>query len=363
MTEIIIEAKSLLQIFGQTTSNKLSNKQKFTALANVNLAIQKGSTAIILGPSGSGKSTLFNILATQSIPTAGKLRIHYSEPITLTHSNLLKFRWTTIGYMQQRLDSNFVSRFSLKQLLQFMREMDSNLKIEIHKLKEYLIELGMDERHLNIPIQKLSGGEQQRISLLLLLIRDPTIYLLDEPTSFLDDKNKKRIIKILNRLKNQNKTLIISTHDGELLSLADKVYFLENGQIKGNSQSIESIAESLWSQNFRVKGTQASKEYNLVIPAIVFQLLPPQIPYILITEEKKNKRREQDNPLKFSFSQANKSAFDNAVKNTETLENWIFLDSNTFKIPTNCQSPHWLNRKILWIFTKTGIQIHLHEKK
>lgn len=97
---------------------------------------------------------------------------------------------------------------------------------------EHLEEVGMDESYLAKKVYQLSGGEKQRIAIVRILLKPFQLLLADEPTGNLDDKNKQKIIELFLALKKQGKTIVCVTHDPEISGKADRVIYIEKGEIR-----------------------------------------------------------------------------------------------------------------------------------
>lgn len=345
MSQIKIE--ELFQVFHRPVLTKKSSEQYFIALSDINLQIDKGSTTVIIGMSGAGKTTLFDILSTQLEPSTGKLSIEGIQPISLDDEELLEFRWNTIGYMHQLLAKNFMKRFTFRQHLDLLKDKGSIIKPNNEKILSYLKKLGLKPQHLDLKISKMSGGEQQRISLLLLMLRDPEIYLLDEPTSFLDSTNRSLVLQLLKTLKANNKTLILATHDPELLALADSTYYMDNGRLH-TEKVIEKVSATLADLTFQVEGSPPTLDFLLTIPPQVYQHLKHTQIYVIQYLLQKSQN--------LSFRNLDNQSFE-----TKLIKNWIYLDSNSFTIPLKFQNQNWFSKKILWVFTEDGIQISFQD--
>lgn len=190
-------------------------------IKDYSLTIPQNSFTIIAGPSGSGKSTLLNIMGLLDVPDSGDVTI-------LTQRNLKPFsrRATTmlrnhIGYLFQ----NFA--------LVPEKTVAYNLKIAMEGLKtsqdtmlDALNQVGLPNI-LDQHVYQCSGGEQQRIAIARLLLKPCDLILADEPTGSLDAANKYLIFDLLKDLQARGKTVVVVTHDQDLIALADHVIYLE----------------------------------------------------------------------------------------------------------------------------------------
>lgn len=204
-------------------------ESKIEVLKDINLNIQKSKFIALCGPSGSGKSTLLNIIGGIDRPTSGKIFVGNKELTNQNEDFLADFRCHQIGFVFQSY--NLVSTLTVAENIAFPMEW---LRISPDKIVErvdILLEtIGLKHRDTHFPSQ-LSGGEQQRVALARALANNPPLVLADEPTGNLDKKNAQKIIQALKLLKQNGKTIIVSTHDSNIQKLADEVLYLEEGQL------------------------------------------------------------------------------------------------------------------------------------
>ncbi len=207
---------------------------KITVLKNINIEIPKANFVVICGPSGSGKTTLLNILSGIDRPTKGKI-IVAKQDLTIQDEDFLSdFRCNHIGFVFQAY--NLVSTLTVAENVAFPMEWAQKPEKEIEKRVEELLKtVGLEHRATHFPSQ-LSGGEQQRVAFARALANDPELILADEPTGNLDAKNAQKIIQVLQFLKSQGKTVIVSTHDLQIRELADQVFCLDEGELVGQDE-------------------------------------------------------------------------------------------------------------------------------
>lgn len=201
-------------------------------LREVNLVVLCGEFATIHGASGSGKTTLLNLIGGIDQPTKGAIYVFGEELTQKNEDYLSDFRCHKIGFVFQSY--NLVSTLTVAENLAFPMEWTQKPAHEIEeRVNELLSNLGLQHRKNHFPAQ-LSGGEQQRVALARALANDPPLLLVDEPTGNLDAVSSQKVIDILKSLKNEGKTIIVSTHDNRIMQLADRAFCLDNGRI-GNS--------------------------------------------------------------------------------------------------------------------------------
>ncbi|TXT62975.1 MAG: putative ABC transporter ATP-binding protein [Promethearchaeota archaeon] len=199
----LISLKNVSKIYGE-------ERTEIRALDNVNLEIEKGKIITIMGPSGSGKSTLLNLLGAMDSPTSGKIIVGGRDIGSLPERKLSSYRKETVGFV-----------FQTFYLLPNLNVMDNiliplipyGIKSGNRKRAQELLDLvGLGNRGES-KVGKLSGGESQRIAIARALINDPKVILADEPTGNLDSETGKSIVELLLKLAENEKTVVIVTHD------------------------------------------------------------------------------------------------------------------------------------------------------
>jgi putative ABC transport system ATP-binding protein len=200
-------------------------------LKGITLTVAKGEFVAVCGPSGSGKTTLLNIISGIDKPTSGKILV-LGEDLTVQDENFLaEFRCSHVGFVFQSY--NLVSTLTVAENVAFPMEWIRKPTAEIETRVEQLLEtVGLQHRAKHFPSQ-LSGGEQQRVAFARALANDPELILADEPTGNLDKTNSQKITQVLKLLKAEGKTVIVATHDPELMQLADRQVNLEDGRLAG----------------------------------------------------------------------------------------------------------------------------------
>ena len=217
----ILKVENLTKSYGK-------GEAKVDAIKNINLSINKGEFVAIVGPSGSGKSTLLHLLGGVDKPTSGKVYINDVDIYNLKEKDLSIFRRRNVGLIYQFY--NLIPVLSVKENILLPAELD-NRKIDKDYLDDLLKTLGLKERANHLP-NELSGGQQQRTSIGRALINRPSIVLADEPTGNLDPENSTQIVNILKKLNDEGKTIIMATHDHELIFEQDcRVITIDHGTI------------------------------------------------------------------------------------------------------------------------------------
>lgn len=202
---------------------------KVEVLKDVNLEVEKGEFTVVSGPSGAGKTTLLNIIGGIDKPASGKIIVFGEDLSAKSEDFLASFRCNKIGFVFQSY--NLVSTLTLAENIAFpmewARKPENHIKERVTKL---LDTVGLENRADHFPFQ-LSGGEQQRVAFARALANDPPLLLVDEPTGNLDTKTSLKIIQMLQRLKGDEKTIIVVTHDEQITQLADQKLYLEDGKL------------------------------------------------------------------------------------------------------------------------------------
>lgn len=202
---------------------------KVQALKDVNIEINNGEFAAIVGPSGSGKSTLLHLIGGVDRPTEGKVILEGTDIYSLKEKELSILRRRKIGFVFQFY--NLIPVLTAKENILMPLLLDGKKPDEKY-LDELVDILGIKDRLDHLP-SELSGGQQQRVSIGRALANKPSIILADEPTGNLDSKNSKEIIELLRySAKRYNQTLMVITHDLNIAGMADRIVRIEDGEIK-----------------------------------------------------------------------------------------------------------------------------------
>tara|TARA_B100000427_G_scaffold138911_1_gene115515 strand:- start:62 stop:745 length:684 start_codon:yes stop_codon:yes gene_type:complete len=200
-------------------------------LKEVNLKINEGEAVALTGPSGSGKTTLLNIISGLDDPSSGNVFFDDISMQQLSLNKRTKFRNNNLGVVFQFF--NLLDDFSVfENIAMPLFIQKENNKIIEERVKKILSEIGLSDK-MNSNVTSLSGGESQRVAIARAMISLPKLILADEPTGNLDKDNTDKIITFLiDTCKKNNISLLMVTHDTELLKKFEKIYSLESGNLK-----------------------------------------------------------------------------------------------------------------------------------
>lgn len=221
--ENIIETKDLRRAF------KVGEGKEFLALKDINITVPKGQLTILKGRSGSGKTTLMNILGSLDEASNGKVYFDGQDLTKLNDEKRGKLRREYVGFVFQSV--------ALIPIMTAYENVEFALRLAKYKgdmkarTTECLNMVGLGARMLHMP-QEMSGGEQQRVAIARAIAHSPKVIFADEPTAELDTRTSFQIMKIFKELcENHDITVVMTTHDTELMEVGDKVFELEDGEI------------------------------------------------------------------------------------------------------------------------------------
>ena len=198
----------------------------FRALDEVSFDLENGEFVVVLGPSGAGKTTLLNLLGGMDVLTDGEIELDGKTVSGLNKKELTQYRRMEIGFVFQFY--NLMPNLTAKENVELATEICKDALDPEKALKD----VGLGNRLHNFPSQ-LSGGEQQRVSIARAIAKNPKILLCDEPTGALDYATGKLILRLLYDICKQNqKLVIIVTHNQALKDMADKVITIKNGRVE-----------------------------------------------------------------------------------------------------------------------------------
>lgn len=206
------------------------------ALDDVNVSIEEGQFAAVIGTSGSGKSTLLNMLGGLDVPTSGSVQIEGNKLDEMSEEQLTVFRRKRIGFIFQNY--NLIPYLTAYENIVLPVRLDGK-KEDKKFLKEIVNFLELDGKLSNYP-SHLSGGQQQRVAIARALITKPALLLCDEPTGNLDSLTSDKVIDLLKMTSEKfHQTIVMITHNPEIAQKADRRIRIEDGRIQSDETAYE----------------------------------------------------------------------------------------------------------------------------
>lgn len=210
---------------------------KVAALDHVSFSVDDGDFVGIVGKSGSGKSTLINMLAGIDKPSAGSVAVFGRKLEEMTEEQLALLRGSDVGIV-----------FQFFQLLPVLSVLENVLlpmdflgripeKERTERAYEVLRMVGMQDEAGKLP-SELSGGQQQKAAIARALANDPPIIIADEPTGNLDSAAAERVFRLFEDLSGKRKTIIMVTHDSELVQMAHRILTIRDGALTGDERTV-----------------------------------------------------------------------------------------------------------------------------
>ena len=205
------------------------------ALNGVDLSVKQGEFIIIMGPSGCGKTTLLNIIGLLDRSTSGDYILDHKNVAKLSRRKHANIRSQKIGFIFQSF--NLIPRLTVLEnvALPLVYKGVSKTK-RLKKASESLKQFHLSEREYYIPWQ-LSGGQTQRVAIARALVNEPSIILADEPTGNLDSKSSHIIMEELSDVHKKGNTIIMVTHNPELVAYATRVITMFDGKIDTDTKN------------------------------------------------------------------------------------------------------------------------------
>lgn len=213
----MIEVKSVQKSYG-------SGESRFLVLRGISLKVNTGDFVVILGASGSGKSTLLNVMSGLESPDQGAVLYDETDITKLSDSERTKFRKDNIGFIFQQyyLLPNMTVEKNVKMGADLAKNTDYRTMLEA---------VGLGEKMKKYP-SELSGGEQQRVSVVRALVKKPRVLFLDEPTGALDEQAGRQVLDYICKLhKEYGFTIVMVTHNQNIAEMAGTVIRMNSGNI------------------------------------------------------------------------------------------------------------------------------------
>lgn len=209
-------------------------KQGDVGITDVSLSVSRGEFVTIIGHSGAGKTSLLKILLGEEKPTSGKVFFDSLDMTKIKATKLNQFR-RRIGTVFQ--DFRLLPNKTIFENVAFAMEAAGKPDSDIKKDVPYVLKLvGLEEKADRFP-DDLSGGQKQRVAIARAIVNQPDVIIADEPTGNLDPVNTQEIIEILEKINELGTTVLLTTHDTQVLKHVDKrVVTMKNGQIISDEQ-------------------------------------------------------------------------------------------------------------------------------
>lgn len=243
----IVEFFDVIKIFTDNTSVN-------PVLKGINFRISKGELVCFMGASGAGKTTITNLILNITDITAGKIFINFpsvenrllisgSERLTDLEIQLLHKK---IAFVSQDPETNLLLNSTAEEQISFACRSRKFSKRKIQEEVSRILEYFNLIKVKNIPIKFLSGGQKQKVAIATTIVRNPDLLILDEPTSNLDGKSSRDLIKLIVKIVNERCiTCIINTHSTIVAEYADHVFEIYKGNLRrsGKFNSLKNIKE------------------------------------------------------------------------------------------------------------------------
>ena len=234
---VIVDARDVKMVYNARNRDGSTHVH---ALRGLSLEVNKSEFFAIMGPSGSGKTTLFNMIGALQSPTSGKVLIGGVNLASLSPQELAAVRCFELGYIFQTYNllpvMSALLNVSLPTVFAGMTTEEGE-----DRAMECLEIVGLGDRAHHLP-SELSGGQQQRVAIARAFVNQPRIILADEPTGNLDSNTGQEIIDYMKKLQDEMGTTIITvTHDDKMLTAAERVAWIRDGQLErlANREEVE----------------------------------------------------------------------------------------------------------------------------
>ena len=204
------------------------------AIKGLNLRIDDGEFAFLVGPSGSGKSTIIKLLTAEEFATKGRVMVNGYNLGTIKRQQIPKMR-RTLGVIFQ--DFRLIDKKTVWGNLEFTMRIIGATNREMRKRIPYVLDLvGLSDKAKAYP-NEMSGGEQQRVAIARALVNNPQMIIAEEPTGNLDPQRSLEIMTLLERINSMGTTMLVVTHERGLVNhFSKRVVAIQNGELMSDEQ-------------------------------------------------------------------------------------------------------------------------------
>jgi putative ABC transport system ATP-binding protein len=209
--------------------------QVVRALRGITLHCESGEFVAVRGPSGSGKSTLLNLVGLLDNPTSGRILLDGNNVATMSRRQKAQFRGRELGFVFQSF--NLIPGLTARQNVALpLYYAGIRRSVRLAQSLAALEKVGLAQRADHYP-SEMSGGEEQRVAIARALVVQPRLILADEPTGNVDSENGAAVMQQLHTINRAGSTLIVVSHDPSVVTYAERVVTLRDGQIDSDQSS------------------------------------------------------------------------------------------------------------------------------
>jgi putative ABC transport system ATP-binding protein len=225
----MIELVNVRKVFNAGKPNE------FTAVQGIDLEIAPQGVTVFKGPSGSGKTTLLSLIGCMARPTSGRIYLMKRELTSLPERFLTEVRRKTFGFIFQHF--NLVRGITVLENVMLPAYPVGEPHASLKQRALDLLKLLNIEDKATVRVEWISGGQAQRVAVARALINNPSVIIADEPTAHLDTTLSLELVKILGKLKEDGKTVLIASHDALVCEskIVDHVIEIRDGKIDGQT--------------------------------------------------------------------------------------------------------------------------------